>query len=103
MHVNCHKSAPELPVVVKLNLFVFLESIFVAVFIPFIEMMHMIYRWIRKEIAKLIHFKIFFQILDDLKVIINMVNNYFTDFPFSDTIFLGIFESFIRLMHMIWH
>jgi hypothetical protein len=40
-----------------LRLFVYLESIFIAVFIPFIGMMHMIYRWIRKEIAKLIHFK----------------------------------------------
>jgi hypothetical protein len=63
----------------------------------------MIYRWIRKEIAKLIHFKYFFEILDDLKVILNMVNNYFVDFPFSDTILLGIFKPFIRLMQMIWN
>jgi hypothetical protein len=39
--------------------FVFSEIIFIAVFIPFIGMMLMIYRWIRKEIAKLIHFKYF--------------------------------------------
>jgi hypothetical protein len=63
----------------------------------------MIYRWIRKEIVKLIHFKYFFEILDDLKVILNMVKNYFTDFPFLDTILIGIFKPFIRLMQMIWH
>jgi hypothetical protein len=42
-----------------LCLLVFSESIFIAVFIPFIGMMLMIYRWIRKEIVKLIHFKYF--------------------------------------------
>jgi hypothetical protein len=41
------------------RLFVFSESIFVAVFISFIGMMHMIYSWIPKEIVKLIHFKYF--------------------------------------------
>jgi hypothetical protein len=41
------------------RLFVFSDSIFIAVFISFIGMMHMIYHWIRKEIAKLIHFKHF--------------------------------------------
>jgi hypothetical protein len=41
------------------RLLVFSESIFIAIFIPFIGMMDMIYRWIRKEIVKLIHFKYF--------------------------------------------
>jgi hypothetical protein len=41
------------------RLLVFSEIIFIAVFIPFIEMMLMIYHCIRKEIVKLIHFKYF--------------------------------------------
>jgi hypothetical protein len=41
------------------RLLVFSESSFIVVFIPFFRMMLMIYRWIRKEIAKLIHFKYF--------------------------------------------
>jgi hypothetical protein len=63
----------------------------------------MIYRWIRKEIAKLIHFKYFFKIMDDLKVILNMVKNYFVDFLFLNTILTAVFKPFIRLMQMIWH
>jgi hypothetical protein len=64
----CFESFPKFYIFLKLfqkliirfsHLFVFSKSIFVAVFIPFIRMMHMIYRWIRKEIAKLIHFKYF--------------------------------------------
>jgi hypothetical protein len=42
-----------------LRLLVFLESIFITVFIPFIRMMLMIYHWIHKEIVKLIHFEYF--------------------------------------------
>jgi hypothetical protein len=41
------------------RLFVFLESVFVAVFTSFIGMMHMIYHWIHKEIAKLFILSIF--------------------------------------------
>jgi hypothetical protein len=41
------------------RLLVFSEIIFITVFIPLIGMMLMIYRWIRKEIAKLINFKYF--------------------------------------------
>jgi hypothetical protein len=64
----CFRSFPKFCTFLKLfqkliirfsHLFVFSESIFVAVFIPLIGMMYMIYRWIRKEIAKLIHFKCF--------------------------------------------
>jgi hypothetical protein len=62
----CFGSFPKFCIFLKLiqkliirfsRLLVFLESIFIVVFIPFIGMMLMIYRLIRKEIAKLIHFK----------------------------------------------
>jgi hypothetical protein len=64
----CFESFPKFCIFLKLiqkliirfsHLLVFLESIFIAVFIPFIRMILMIYRWIRKEIVKLIHFKYF--------------------------------------------
>jgi hypothetical protein len=41
--------------------------------------------------------------MNDLKVILDMVNNYFADFPFLYTILVGIFKPFIQLIQMIWH
>jgi hypothetical protein len=53
----------------------------------------MIYRWIRSEIAQLIHVKCFSKFLEGLKVLSNMVNNDFTDFLFCGHYFACNFQT----------